>query len=96
MCPPDGSIRGLCLDFFRTVDDLLDTHHYRTYAEGRRTIDELIPSMARVGSMHAIGALAFDEIQFLSEIKSGSKERMLNFFCELTNWVGLPIVFICA
>ena len=41
MCPPDGSIRGLCLDFFRIVDDLLGTHHYRTYAEGRKTIDEL-------------------------------------------------------
>jgi hypothetical protein len=94
LCPPDGSIRGLCLDFFRILDDLLGTHHYRTYAEGRKTIDELIPSMARVASMHAIGVLAFDEIQFLSEIKSGGKERMLNLFCELTNRIGLPIVFI--
>ena len=39
MCPPDGSIRGLCLDFFRIIDDLLGTDHYRNYAEGRKTID---------------------------------------------------------
>jgi hypothetical protein len=94
LCPPDGSIRGLCIDFFRILDALLGTHHYRNYAKGRRTIDELIPSMARVASIHALGVLALDEIQFLSEIKSGGKERMLNFFCELTNRIGLPIVFI--
>jgi len=93
-CPHDGSIKGLCIDFFRIIDDLLGTNHYRNYAKGRRTTDELVPSMARVASIHGLGVLALDEIQFLSESKSGGKERMLNFFCELTNRIGLPIVFI--
>ena len=93
LCPPDGSIKGLCLDFFRILDDLLGTNHYENYAE-RKTTDELIPSMARVASMHGLGVLALDEIQYLSESKSGGKERMLNFFCELTNRIGLPVVFV--
>lgn len=92
--PPDGSIRGLCIDFFRILDDLLGTHHYRNYAKGRRTIDELVPAMARVASIHGLGVLALDEIQFLSEINCGGKYKMLNFFCQLTNRIGLPIVFI--
>src|SRR5580765_5119903 len=31
-CPHDGSIKGLCLDFFRAIDSLLGTDHSRDYA----------------------------------------------------------------
>ena len=41
-CPFDGSIKGLCLNFFQALDDLLQTDYYQNYAgQGRRTVDEL-------------------------------------------------------
>lgn len=93
-CPPDGSIRGLCLNFFQAIDELIGTHYYRDYAQGRRSTDELIPAMQRVGSLLSIGLLAIDEIQHLDQSKSGGKDCMLNFFTHLVNTIGVPIVFI--
>ncbi|HWD93551.1 MAG TPA: ATP-binding protein [Verrucomicrobiae bacterium] len=93
-CPFDASTRGLCLDFFRIIDDLAGTNHYRRYAKGRRTTDEMLPDMARVAAVHGLGVLVIDEIQFLSESSSGGRVRMLNFFCDLTNRIGLPVVFV--
>lgn len=94
-CPHDGSIKGLCLDFFREVDGLLGTQHYRDYAGGgRRTVDELIPNMFRVGWIHCLGLLVIDEIQHLNQAKSGGAEKMLNFFLQLMNTLGVPVVLI--
>lgn len=93
-CPFDGSTRGLCLNFFQTVDALIGTNHYRSYAQGRRSTDELMPAMQRVASLHSIGVLVIDEIQHLDQSKSGGKERMLNFFTQLVNTIGVPVVFI--
>lgn len=94
-CPHDGSIKGLCLDFFREVDGLLGTTYYRDYAGGgRRTVDELVPGMCRVGWIHCLGLLVIDEIQHLNQAKSGGAEKMLNFFLHLMNTLGLPVILM--
>jgi AAA domain len=94
-CPFDGSIKGLCLNFFQAVDDLLGTDYDQNYAyKGRRTVDELIPAMARVASLHCLGVLVIDELQNLSEAKSGGHKKMLNFFVGLINTIGLPVVLV--
>jgi hypothetical protein len=93
-CPFDGSIKGLCLNFFQAVDDLLGTRYYDNYASGRKTVDELLPRMAKVASLHSIGVLVIDEIQHLSQAKSGGSSKMLNFFVQLINTIGLPVVLV--
>jgi hypothetical protein len=93
-CPFDGSIKGLCLNFFQAVDDLLGSRYYERYASGRRTVDELLPRMARVAALHGLGVLVIDEIQHLSEAKSGGSRKMLNFFVQLVNTIGLPVVLV--
>lgn len=93
-CPHDGSVKGLCLNFFQAIDDLLGTNYEENYASGRRTIDELLPKMARVAAIHGIGTLVIDEIQRLSGSKSGGANRMLNFFVQLTNSIGVPVVLV--
>ena len=94
-CPHDGSIKSLCLDFFREVDAVLGTNYMRDYAgTGRRTVDELIPAMARVAGIHCLGLFAIDEIQHLNQAKSGGAERMLNFFLQLMNTLGVPVLLI--
>lgn len=94
-CPHDGSIKALCLQFFAELDALLHTNYYRDYAgNGRRTVDELTQAMARVAAIHCLGLLVIDEIQHLNESKSGGARRMLNFFLQLMNTLGLPVVLV--
>jgi hypothetical protein len=94
-CPHDGSIRGLCLNFFQAMDGLLDTGYYRYHArDGRATTDEMLPAMARISAIHSLGVLVIDEIQHLSESRSGGANRMLNFFVHLVNTIGMPAILV--
>ena len=93
-CPKDGSTKGLCLNFFQAVDDLLGTNYYDRYTGYRRTVDDLLPRMARVAAMHCLGVLVIDEIQNLRESRSGGAAQMLNFFVQLENTIGVPFVLI--
>lgn len=93
-CPFDGSIKGLCLNLFQAIDDLLGTRYYELYAGARRTVDELLPRLTRIAALHSLGALIIDEVQHLSEAKSGGSKRMLNFFVQLRNVLGLPVVLV--
>ena len=73
---------------------MLGTNYYKNYAAGRRTLDELLPQMARVAANHGLGVLVIDEIQRLSQAKSGGADKMLNFFVQLTNTIGVPVVLV--
>jgi hypothetical protein len=93
-CPFDGSTKGLCMNFFQAVDNLVGTRHEQNYARSRPSTDELIPGMQRVASLHSLGLLIIDEIQHLDQSRSGGSERMLNFFTQLVNTIGVPVIFI--
>ena len=93
-CPHDGSIKGLCKNFFQAIDDLLGTKYEWNYASRHHTTDDLLPKMARVAAIHGLGVLVIDEIQRLSRAKSGGAEKMLNFFVQLTNSIGVPVVLV--
>ncbi|MEJ1936516.1 ATP-binding protein, partial [Nostoc sp. NIES-2111] len=94
-CPHDGSIKGLCKMFFQAVDDLLGTNYHERFADGRhQTIDDMIINMARVASIQSLGLLVIDEIQNLSRLKSGGSQKMLSFFVQLINTIGLPVVLV--
>lgn len=93
-CPHDGSIKGLCLNFFQAVDDILGTNYEKNYTGGRRTVDEMLPQMARVAANHGIGVLVIDEIQRLNRAKSGGAKTILNFFVQIANTIGVPVVLV--
>jgi hypothetical protein len=93
-CPFDGSLKGLCINFFQAIDSLLGTSYHKNYGSRNRTTDEMLPSMALVAANHCIGVLVIDEIQRLSLAKSGGSEKMLNFFVQLVNTVGVPVVLV--
>lgn len=93
-CPFDGNIRGLCIQFFRTVDSILGTTYATDYVRDRRIQDELLSDMRAVAATHFLGVLVIDEIQRLSLAKSGGADKMLNFFVQLINELGVPVVLI--
>lgn len=93
-CPHDGSLKSLCLHFFRAIDQALGSDYERKYALKRHGIETLLNLMRQIANLHAIGLLIIDEIQHLSVNKSGGADKMLNFFVTLVNVVGLPVVMV--
>lgn len=93
-CPFDGNPRGLCIQFFKAVDNILGTSYHKDYARDRRILDELLSDMATIASNHFLGVLVIDEIQRLSLARSGGADKMLNFFVNLINSIGVPVVLI--
>jgi len=94
-CPFDGSIKGLCINFFQELDEILETHYYPNYSRnGQASTDEMLGHMKRLTALHGIGCLVIDEIQHLSVAKSAGISRMLNFFVQLVNTMGMPVVLV--
>lgn len=93
-CPYDGSIKGLCLNFFSEMDRILETEYSGLFPAHRNTVDTMLSKMSTVAATHGLGLLAIDEIQHLSQAKSGGSEKMLNFFVTLVNTIGVPVVLV--
>ena len=93
-CPHDGSVKSLCINFFRAVDVALNTDYEDTYVKSRSSAESLLGDIARVSALHSIGILVIDEIQHLDEFKSGGSERIINFFVALTNVIKIPVLFV--
>jgi hypothetical protein len=94
-CPRIGSLRELCVNFFRAVDEILETTYEERYAgRSRRTLETLIQGMARVAANHCLGIIVIDEIQDLSEARSGGEITIVNFLVHLENTIGIPFALV--
>lgn len=94
-CPRHGSLRELCVNFFRAVDEILGTQYEERYVKNsRHTLEALIAGIARVAANQCLGIIVIDEIQDLSEARSGGDVTMVNFFVHLENAIGVPFALI--
>lgn len=93
-CTCDGTLKGLCRDFFEEMDRLLGTEYVAASSGRNCTLDMLLLMMVQAARTHCLGILVVDEVQHLSVSKSGGAEKMLNFFVTLVNKIGLPVVLI--
>ncbi|MGE6235352.1 ATP-binding protein [Aeromonas media] len=93
-CPHDGSVKNLCTNFFRAVDDALATDYQQLYVKARSSAESMLGDIARVAALHSVGLLVIDEIQHLEKSRSGGAGKMLNFFVTLTNVIKVPVLFI--
>ena len=93
-CSHDGSLKGICQNFFRALDRVLNTTYEQRYGMKRLSVEHMLAVMAQIANSHALGVLIIDEIQHLSKSKSGGSEKMLNFFVTLVNTIGLPVVLV--
>lgn len=93
-CPPGGSLKQLCLSFFKAIDDIEDmgTDYARMYQ--KYTLDRMTTKVAEVATRHHLGLLVIDEIQNLTIAKSVNEETMLNFFVTLNNTSKIPVMLI--
>ena len=93
-CSCDGSLKGLCMDFFRELDDLLGTSYSEQYGSRRATLDRMMIAMSQLCVSHNVGVLIIDEIQNLCSAQKGVPEKVLNFFVTLVNTIGVPVIMI--
>lgn len=92
--PCDGSLKGLCTEFFRELDRLLGTDYLALYARRRTTLDRMLSAIAQLVYVHNVGLLIFDELQNLGAASKGTSETALNFFVTLVNTAGVPVVMM--
>jgi hypothetical protein len=93
-CSHNGSLKEICLNFFRAIDRVLGSNYEKRYGLKRFGIETMLALMAQVANAHALGLLVIDEIQHLSRSKSGISQAMLNFFVTMVNTIGVPIMLI--
>ncbi|MEX3555616.1 MAG: ATP-binding protein [Burkholderia gladioli] len=93
-CPFDGSLSGLCHAFFRALDRAIGEERYARRYRSIRGIVQLVHQIEQIASTHFVGVLIIDELQHLRVAKTGGKENMLNFFVNLINSIGIPVVFV--
>lgn len=91
-CPFNGSRGTLCKNFFEAVDSILGTNYYYKFAKPKMNESDLIDKMAHVAALHCIGVLVFDEIQRMKKGQEG--EQTMNFFVEIHNKLGVPLIFV--
>ena len=93
-CPCDGTLKGLCSEFFRELDRLLGTDYLTLYNRRRTTLDRMLSAIAQLVYVHNVGLLIFDELQNLGAASKGTSETALNFFVTLVNTSGVPVVMM--
>jgi hypothetical protein len=95
-CPKDGSTKGLCQEFFRTIDYIMagETDYSEDFGKDTQTTTAMMNSMAGIAKRLLLGVLIIDEIQYLNVAKSGGADEMLNFFVRLVNKIGIPVILV--
>ncbi|WP_232426328.1 ATP-binding protein [Cytobacillus praedii] len=91
-CPFNASRGTLCKNFFEAVDNILGTSYYQKFVKPRMNESDLIDKMAHVAALHCIGVLVFDEVQRMQKGLEG--QQTMNFFVELHNKLGVPLIFV--
>lgn len=90
-CPHAGSLKGLCIDFFRAVDKLLGTNNFQKFGVKRNSEDYMLAQVAQIAHTQHLGVLVIDEMQNLVAARRNSSE-MLNFLVKMDNIIGVPVI----
>ena len=93
-CSHNGSLKEICLNFFRALDRAIGSNYERRYGLKRHGIETMLALMSQIANAHALGLLVIDEIQHLSRSRSGGSQEMLNFFVTMVNIIGVPVMLI--
>lgn len=93
-CPGNGSMKALCQNFLRQMDSILGTNYYARHVKTHVNTDNLIIAMSQIASLHGLGVLVIDEVQRLKKSYDSGDNIMLEYFTELVNTIGVPVVVI--
>ena len=92
-CPHDGSVKTLCCNIIKALDDATGQNYTSVYVTRRVTLDMLKDRMSRLLAVHYVGMLVIDEIQNLMASRK-NREELFNFIVSLANTIGVPILYV--
>lgn len=90
-CPHAGSLKGLCIDIFLAIDQLLGTNYFEKFGKKRNTEDVMLAQVAQITHTHNVGLLVIDEIQNLAASRRSNSD-LLNFLVKMDNVIGIPVI----
>lgn len=97
-CPHDGSLKQLCLAFFKAVDRALGLIGYGSYEKrfGGKGVsaEQRLLEVAQITCLHAVGLIVFDELQHVRPAGPDGVQKLFNFFVTLMNLSEAPIVLV--
>lgn len=93
-CPHDGSVKQLCLAFFKAVDKVLGSDYEDRYKGKSVTAEERLLEVAAIVCIHAVGVIVFDELQHIRPAGPEGVQKLFNFFVTLMNLSEAPIVLV--
>ena len=91
--PNDGSLKGLCYQFFYEIDRQLGTNYLK---QGRSagTIATMTLLMQKVVTATSLGLIVIDEFQNLRSAAGRQAEHVKNLIGELIEWTGVSVLLI--
>jgi energy-coupling factor transporter ATP-binding protein EcfA2 len=92
--PPNGSAVALVKEMMFLIDQALGSRFFEKYINKRCGIDTLLLVIkSQIGKL-ALGLLAIDEIHRLALAKSEDEYKLMEFFNELPELLGIPVLLI--
>lgn len=91
--PHDGSLKGLCFQFFQEIDRLLGTNYLKE-ARAVGTISTMTLLMQKVVTATSLSLIVIDEFQNLRSAQGRHAEHVKNLIGELMEWSGVSILLI--
>jgi hypothetical protein len=93
--PHDGTLKSLCLQFFKEIDRLLNTNYSRQ-ARAHDRIAQMILLMGQVATTVSLGFIVIDDVQNLRYATGGNAEFILNFFSEIIERLGISLLALAT
>ena len=93
--PHNGSLTGLCLQFFRKVDAILGSDYTRQ-ARGIRSVAPMVELMNQVATAASISFIVVDELQNLRYARGEHADIVLNYLAELIEGLGIGVICLAT
>ena len=91
--PSTPSTKGLALNFFKAVDEALDTDFYEQWKDKSNfSVDRHLSQMQSIALAHHLGIVHIDELQFMLKYKNSKNAPSFTTIEALFNKLGIPIV----
>lgn len=92
-CPPAPTRRQFCQAAFQAMDLALGTDYIGDFYDTRGSNEDLVFRLQNLVVVHAVGLFVIDEIQNVA-FAAERPETFLNFFVNLVNRLGVPLMLI--
>ena len=93
-CAADGSLKGLCSNILRELDNVVGSNYLEKYSVRRHSLDEMQNAIIKLAQTYHLGVLVIDELQQLCNSGGKVSATTLNFFVNFVNTIGVPVIFI--